>query len=258
MIETHCHLDYLKAASIEQIIENGREVGITKILTISVEASNLQKVMELTERFEMVYGSQGIHPHHTQDSEDEHFDEIKNNLLMNKKIVAVGEIGLDYYYLHSPKSIQQQLFSRQLELACELDYPVVIHTRDADDDCEQILKSILSGLKRRGVLHSFTSGLSLAEFAINEGFFLGFNGIITFKNADEVRKIVERCPLEQILLETDAPFLSPIPHRGKENSPAYLPFVAKKIAEIKKLDVDMVIEQTTANALKLFWPESSS
>jgi len=140
------------------------------------------------------------------------------------KMVAVGEIGLDYHYNNSPPEIQRSAFERQLQIACDQDLPVVIHTRDADEDTKAILKNFSSKLKRKGVVHSFTSTLELAEFVLSEGFYIGFNGIITFKKAENVQEVVKITPVERILFETDSPFLTPVPHTGKENAPFYLQF----------------------------------
>ncbi len=252
LIETHCHLDYLKQLTTAEIIKKAQENGVEKFITISVEPDNLCKVIELTKQFKNVYCSQGIHPHDAKLASDEVLSIIKENTLKEKKVVALGEMGLDYHYNNSPKDIQIEYFEKQLKLACELNKPVVIHTRDADDDTISILKKYSAKLKHKGVLHSFTSGKKLAEFALSEGFYLGFNGIITFKNAQNVREIVELTPIERLLIETDSPFLAPVPHRGSENAPFHLPLVAAKIAEIKNISVEAVAKQSTKNATDLF------
>lgn len=166
---------------------------------------------------------------------------------------AVGEIGLDYHYNNSPIDVQKKVFEKQLQLACDLDLPVVIHTREADEDTRDILKNFIPHLKRKGVLHSFTSGRALAEYALSEGFYLGFNGIITFKKAENVQEVVQITPLEQILLETDSPFLTPVPHRGKENAPYYLPFIAQKVAELKGETIEKILPIVYQNSLNCFY-----
>ncbi len=168
------------------------------------------------------------------------------------KMVAVGEIGLDYHYNNSPAEVQRSAFERQLQIACDQDMPVVIHTREADEDTKAILRNYSSTLKRKGVIHSFTSTLDLAEFVLSEGFYIGFNGIITFKKAENVQEVVKITPQERILFETDSPFLTPVPHRGKENAPFYLPFVAAKIAELKNVDLDLLKVQVLKNSLQCF------
>jgi TatD DNase family protein len=251
IIETHCHLDYLKENNPADTLQKASQFGIEKVITISVSPSNLKAVRELTHNHQNVWGTQGIHPHEAKLWEKSVEEEILEGL-KEKKIVAVGEIGLDFHYNNSPRDKQIEVFNRQLEIAIKVDKPVVIHSRDADPETIESLETLSPQMKHKGVIHSFTSGPELAEKALDLGFHLGFNGIITFSKAENVRKIVEITPLEKILLETDAPFLTPVPYRGKENAPCYLPFIAEKIAELKKVSVQEVIEQTTKNALFLF------
>ena len=249
MIETHCHLDYLKSAPACDIIEKAKDLGIEKMITISVEPSNFAIVSNLAEQYPDVYCTQGVHPHQANLYTEEVHQQLNERLSTLSKIVAVGEIGLDYYYLKSSKEDQQNAFEKQITLALNHNLPVVIHSRDADDDTIEIL----SGYPDiKGVIHSFTAGKELAQYALAHDLYLGFNGIITFKNASNVRDILSFVPLENILLETDSPFLAPVPHRGKENTPCLLPFVAKAVADIKSLSLESVVEQTTQNAKKLF------
>lgn len=251
IIETHCHLDYLKNEPLQDILKKSEEAGIEKIITISVEPDNFDVVKELANQHAQIYFTQGIHPHDAKLSTDEALKIIEERV-NDEKMVAVGEIGLDYHYDNSPREKQREVFRAQLDIAIKHDKPVVIHSRDADEDMMTILKEKAPKLKRKGVVHSFTSGPELAQTAIDLGFYLGFNGIITFKKAQEVRDIVELCPIERILTETDAPFLTPVPHRGKENAPFYLPHVIEKIAQIKNLPHEEVLEITYKNAFDLF------
>lgn len=251
IIETHCHLDYLKSFEISEIIEKSKEVGIEKIVTIAVEPGNLDRVIEIAKDNENVYCTQGIHPHDARLWTDEVDKKIYSQATFEKN-VAIGEIGLDYHYDNSPREKQREVFDRQLAMASELDLPVVIHSRDAEEDTKAILKNHLNGLNKKGVIHSFTSSIDLAEFAIENDFYLGFNGIITFKSADNVREAVKITPLNRLLLETDAPFLTPIPFRGRENAPFYLPFVAEKLAELKEVSVDELLPQVYSNSFSLF------
>ncbi len=251
MIETHCHLDYLKAEPLEEIRKKIQEAGITKVVTIGVDPLNLDKVMELSNQFPEIYFTQGIHPHDAKDATEVEFEKIQIRCSMNK-MVAVGEIGLDYHYNNSPAEVQRSAFERQLQIACDQDMPVVIHTRDAEEDTKAILRNFSSKLKRKGVIHSFTSTLDLAEFVLSEGFYIGFNGIITFKKAENVQEVVKITPAERILFETDSPFLTPVPHRGKENAPFYLPFVAAKIAELRNADLEQLKQQVFLNSLHCF------
>lgn len=251
MIETHCHLDYLKAEPLEEIRKKIKEAGIIKVVTIGVDPGNLDKVMELSNTYDEIYFTQGIHPHDAKEATEVEFYKIIQRSAM-PKMIAVGEIGLDYHYNNSPPEIQREMFEKQLQIACDQDLPVVIHTRDADEDTKSILKNFSGNLKRKGVVHSFTSTLELAEFVLNEGFYIGFNGIITFKKAENVQEVVKITPVERILFETDSPFLTPVPHRGKENAPFYLPFIAAKIAELKNVDLEKLKIQVLNNSLKCF------
>ncbi len=252
LIETHCHLDYLKAFPIEEILKKIQEVGIEKIITIGVDPLNLDKVKVLAETYPQIYYTQGIHPHDAKEATEVEFQKIISRS-QDKKMVAVGEIGLDYHYNNSLPEIQKQVFEKQLQIACDQDLPVVIHTREADEDTRSILKNFTTKLKRKGVLHSFTSSKELAEFALSEGFYLGFNGIVTFKNAHNVQEVVKITPPEQILFETDSPFLTPVPHRGKENGPYFLPYIVEKIAELKNLDVEKLTQLVYQNSLNCFF-----
>lgn len=249
IIETHCHLDYLKNEPLDDILKKSQEAGIEKIITIAVEPDNFDSVFELSNKYPQVYFTQGVHPHDAKLFTKNTLDKIEERA-KNSKFVAVGEIGLDYHYDNSPRDIQKDVFKKQLDLATKLNKPVVIHSRDAEDDTQNIL---INYKNLKGVIHSFTSSLELAHFAIKNNLYLGFNGIITFKKAEEVREAVRITPIEQILIETDSPFLTPTPHRGKENAPFYLPFIIDKIAQIKGISKEEVIKVTTQNALNLFW-----
>lgn len=252
MIETHCHLDYLKNQSVEDTIAQAHSVGVERIITIAVSADNLPSVMDIAQAHDTVYGTQGIHPHDAEDYKENVPDIIRHNA-QHEKIVAIGEIGLDYYYDHADRNVQRVAFESQLQTAIDLDLPVVIHTRDADEDTQAILGNFSQQMTRKGVIHSFTSGLPLAEFCLSEGFCLGFNGICTFKNAENVRDVVRITPLEQTLLETDSPYLTPVPYRGKENAPFYLPFIAEHIAEVKGITVNDVLIHAYQNSERVFF-----
>ncbi|MCB1689250.1 MAG: TatD family hydrolase [Halioglobus sp.] len=252
IIETHCHLDYLDQDELLVTLEKSLEIGVERIITIAVSVDNLDRVMELTKASPHIWGTQGIHPHEAA-SYTPDVDATIRAHAADSRIVAVGEIGLDYYYDHADRSVQRNAFEQQLQTAIELDLPVVIHTREADDDTRDILQNYSSALTRKGVIHSFTSSLALAEFCLTEGFMLGFNGIATFKRADNVREVVAATPLRQLLLETDAPYLTPVPYRGKPNAPYYLPFIAETIAAIKAVDVEELLQQANSNSRELFF-----
>lgn len=253
IIETHCHLDYLRDRPLEDTLEQTQRVNIERVITIAVAPDNLARVRELSTLAPWIYGTQGIHPHEAESYSDAVETEIRCHA-RDEKIVAVGEIGLDYFYDNSDRSVQREVFRRQLQVACDTDRPVVIHSRDADDDTITILREFEQSLSRRGVIHSFTSGPGLAEYALGQGWNLGFNGITTFNKAENVRDIVRMTPISQILLETDAPFLTPVPYRGRENAPFYLPFIAEHIASVKELPLEDVLIQTYQNSLETFFP----
>lgn len=252
IIETHFHLDYLKEGSAQEILALARAVGVERFMTISVDPSNMPKVLELAHEHADVWATLGVHPHEAQ-----HFDDACAQFMhahaKDDKVVAIGEIGLDYFYEHSPREVQRQAFCAQLEIAIAQNLPVVIHTRDADADCAAILKDYAPKMAKKGVLHSFTSGLELAQLAIDLGFCLGINGIVTFGKAENVRDIVRAVPLTHLLLETDAPFLTPLPYRGVENNPKYLPFIAEKIAEVKGVPVHDVLQSCHHNSMRVFF-----
>jgi len=252
IIETHCHLDYLDSAQLSETLAQCANAGIERIITIAVSPDNLQTVLELTRAADNIYGTQGIHPHEAATYSDEVEARIRAGA-GDERILAIGEIGLDYHYDHADRRIQREAFERQLQLAADLDLPVVIHTREADEDTRRILGNFVPQLRRKGVLHSFTSGLALAEYCLGEGFTLGFNGIATFNSADNVRAVIAATPVQQILLETDAPYLTPVPFRGRPNAPYYLPLVAEKVAEIKHLEVEPMLAQAYRNSLAQFF-----
>lgn len=252
MIETHCHLDYLEGEALEAALQAATEVKVERIITIAVSPNNLDTVVRLTQQNPQVWGTQGIHPHDANDYHAEVEAKIRANAVLDK-MVAIGEIGLDYHYDYSDRAKQRAAFESQLQIAIDLDMPVVIHTREADEDTQAILQNFVGQMPKRGVIHSFTSGRGLAEYCLGEGFHIGFNGISTFKQAENVREIVALTPATQILFETDAPYLTPVPYRGRKNEPKYLPFIAEHIANVKGMSVDELLPQVWRNSMALFF-----
>ncbi|MGB5598961.1 TatD family hydrolase [Thiothrix litoralis] len=252
IIETHCHLDYLEGEALDAALQAARAVNVERIMTIAVSPDNLDKVMALTQQYPQVWGTQGIHPHDANDYSDAVDAQIRANAL-HAKILAVGEIGLDYHYDYSDRAKQRDAFERQLQIAIDLELPIVVHTREADEDMEAILRNFVGQMPKRGVIHSFTSGQALAEYCLSEGFCLGFNGISTFKAAENVREIIALTPVEQILFETDAPYLTPIPYRGHKNEPKYLPFIAEHVALVKGVPLDTLLPQVWKNSVEVFF-----
>jgi TatD DNase family protein len=252
IIETHCHLDYLEPGALAAELTAARDVGIERIITIAVSPANLDTVRDIAAREDRVFCTQGIHPHEAESYGPEVARRIRVGAL-DPRVVAIGEIGLDYYYDHADRAVQRRVFADQLGIAVELDLPVVIHSRDADADMQAILADYAPGLARRGVIHSFSSGLDLARFALDAGFMLGFNGMVTFTRAENVRDAVALCPVEHIILETDAPYLTPVPYRGQANAPRFLPFIAERIAQIKEIPIEALLETCLGNSERLFF-----
>jgi TatD DNase family protein len=256
IMETHCHLDYLEAEALDETLARSREVGIERIVTIAVSPENLDTVAAIATANTDVWATQGIHPHEAEKYTAAVGAKISARMA-EENIVAVGEIGLDYYYDHADRAVQRRVFEEQLQIAVDTDMPIVVHTRDADEDTRDILENFAGRLGRKGVIHSFTSGMALAEYCLGAGFCLGFNGIATFNRADNVRDVVAATPLDQLLLETDAPYLTPVPYRGKPNAPFYLPFVAEKVAQVKGYDIEHLLAAAWQNSLRLFFNESA-
>jgi len=252
--ETHFHLDYLKEGSAEDILQAARAIGVERFMTISVQPDNMPIALQLAEQHEDVYATIGVHPHEAASYDDSTTAYLRTHAI-HDKVVAIGEIGLDYYYDHCDREVQRRVLCQQLEIAIESALPVVIHTREADEDTHAILREYAPQMPRKGVVHSFTSGMALAQTAVELGFCLGINGIVTFNKADNVREVVAATPLSHLLLETDAPYLTPVPYRGAENAPRFLPFIAERIAEVKGLSVEDVLQQTWHNSLQTFFPD---
>lgn len=252
IIESHCHLDYLTHRPLDDIMQAAQVIGVEKFITIGVSPSGLNNVFALSQNYSNVYAALGVHPHDSKDYKQETATFIQQHTA-NKKVVAIGEIGLDYHYNLSPKEAQKHAFSQQLDIAAKHNLPIIVHTRDADSDTQVLLQQYAPKLSAKGVIHSFTSGKELAKCALDLGFYIGINGIVTFNKAENVQEIARYVPIDRLLLETDAPYLTPAPYRGKDNEPMYLPFIAQKIAELKGIDVETLLKQIYANTQSLFF-----
>jgi len=250
-IDTHAHLFYPNfEGELDEIISRAKENAIDYILVPATDIKTSEQVIDLTEKYEIVYGAVGVHPHDTKNWNSSFIPKIER-LAKNKKIVAIGEIGLDYYYDLSPKEKQIEAFKAQIGLALKLDLPVIIHNRDSDEDVMEIIRSYCgSGLK--GQFHCFNGSLQDAMELVGMKFMISFTGNITFEKADGLRNILQHIPPENLLLETDSPFMTPEPHRGKRNEPSHVKFVAQKIAEIHKLRTIDVARITSFNAFRTF------
>lgn len=253
LVDTHCHLDFESfQADRDAVVARARAAGVAAIIIPALDLSNLDAVLTLAEQYKDIYAAVGIHPNSTATWDERWLADLRDKA-RHPKVVAVGEIGLDYYWDKSPRATQHEAFTRQLALAAELDLPVIVHNRDATEDVLSLLaQSALVGKERAGVLHSFSADWAAAETALHLGFHIGITGPITFKKADELRRIALRAPLERILIETDAPFLTPQPYRGQRNEPAYVQHVAEGVAGVRSLPVAEVARQTSLNAVALF------
>ncbi|MCC6613613.1 MAG: TatD family hydrolase [Anaerolineae bacterium] len=257
MIDSHCHLDF-EAFDDDRaaVVQRAAAAGVTRIVNPAVDLGACEAALRLTAEYDGVYAAIGIHPNSTVDFSPEHMAAVEN-YARRPKVVAIGEIGLDYHWDSSPPSTQKAAFEAQLALAARLGLPVIIHNREASDDVMAILEAWAATLPeamrdRPGVLHSFSGDMAIAERALAAGFYLGFTGPITFKNADETRRIAATVPLDRLLVETDAPYLTPVPYRGKRNEPAYIPYMVERLAALKLVTTEEMAQATTQNAERLF------
>ena len=259
MIDSHCHLaDDTFAADLPEVVTRARSAGLERAFVIleagnANEAAQAQRLLGLWPEARFAIG---VHPHQAQqfsDSPAQAAERVREQFARTDAARAVGEIGLDYHYDFSPPDIQRAVFRRQLQLACALDRPIVIHTREADDDTVTALREEGGG-RLRGVFHCFTGNRRLADAALELGFYISVAGIVTFPKAEELREVIRGVPLERLLVETDSPFLAPVPHRGKRNEPAHVARVVATVAELHATDAAAVARQTTANFHTLFRP----
>ena len=270
LTDTHCHLDFNKFdEDRETVIQRAAEAGVERILIPALDANSSRSVIELAEAYPNLYAAVGFHPTDLDTFSKEAFEQIKS-LTGHTKVVAIGEIGIDYYWVREDekRAYQREMLKNQLGLAESVNKPVVIHMREEDDawfgqasiDLLGILDEWHIGLRARahplaerpGVLHSFNGNLETAQKAIELDFYIGVTGPVTYKNAEEKRRIIQQLPVTKLLIETDAPFLTPVPHRGKRNEPAFVAYIADKIAEIHKTTREQIADITAANAARLF------
>ena len=250
-IDSHAHIDGPEFDNDrENVIERARAAGVTTILNVGTgdpSSNEFERAAELGATHEFIYSAIGTHPHDAKLYDTAAEEKIRRLLKESERMVAWGEIGLDFHYDNSPRDIQQNVFASQLQAAQELNLPVIIHTREAESETIQILKDNYSNAQQRGVFHCFSGSLKLAKAAIELGFYISFSGIVTFKKAEELRAVARYVPLDRILVETDCPFLAPIPFRGKRNEPAYVAEVAKCVAELRYMDVESFGHLTSEN-----------
>ena len=251
LIDTHAHLDDARFDSDrDAMIARAREAGVEHFVTIGCDLATSRAAVELADRYPFVYATVGVHPHEAKQIGDSWYDDLRR-LAQHQKVVAYGEIGLDYHYNHSPPKLQRERFREQIVLARDLRLPIVVHTREAQDDTMAILKEE-NAADVGGVFHCFSGDARLAKDALDLGFLLSFSGVITFQNATMLRDIVKTVPMDRILVETDSPYLTPAPHRGQRNEPAHVRLVAEKIAAIQGMTAEQVAELTSQNARRVF------
>lgn len=250
-VDSHCHLNYKGLAEDEAaVVARARAAGVDVMLSINTRLDEFEAVRDIAHRHDGVFCTVGVHPHEAETDRSVVADIVVRTA--DPRVVGIGETGLDYFYEHSPRDIQQQGFRRHIAAARETGLPVVVHTRDADDDCARILTEEMEKGPFTGVIHCFTASRAFAEHALDLGFYISISGIVTFKAADDLRETVKMIPLDRLLIETDAPFLAPIPHRGKTNEPSFVPHVAAKVAELKHLSVEELARITRDNFFTLF------
>lgn len=264
LIDTHCHLDF-EAYDEDRtaILNRAVAAGVEIVINPATDLATSRAAIALSQQYDgvvhpaQVFAAVGLHPNSTADFGPEMVDALRELAKANESVISVGEIGLDYHWDKSPRETQIPAFEAQLALAAELELPVIIHNREASDDVIAILETWVRGLPpalraRSGVLHSFSAPLRIAERALAAGFYLGFTGPITYKNADELRHIAASVPDDRIVVETDGPFLTPVPYRGKRNEPAYIPLMVERLAALKTQSVEDFGLKTTENAIRLF------
>jgi TatD DNase family protein len=260
-VDSHAHIDGPEFDyDRENVIERALAAGIQTVLNVGTgdpHSDAFERAVQLGEVSQLIYTAVGTHPHDARLYDDSAESKTRRLIFDNRRVLAWGEIGLDFHYDNSPRDVQIEVFARQLRGAAELNVPVIIHTRDAEAETIEILKNEYSQAERRGVFHCFSGSLDLAKAALDLGFLVSFSGIVTFKKADALREVARYVPLESLLIETDCPFLAPEPYRGRRNEPAFLTEVARRLADERGLTVEEFARATTENFLRLFNPPGS-
>ncbi len=252
MIDSHCHLDHEPLYSnLVDVIKRSKDLGVKKLLTISTSLESFARVKQIVNKDEIIYGTIGIHPHETKNNQID-TDFIVNNLKENKKIIGIGETGLDFYYNNSEKSSQMDSFRIHIEASLKTNVPIIIHSRDAEIETFNILDEY-KDQNLKILMHCFTGSQNFAEKLLKFNTYFSASGIITFKNSIDLQKTFKSLPIDRILIETDSPFLAPVPNRGKKNEPSFIDFTAAKLAEIRDLSKLDLIEKTTNNFNHLFF-----
>jgi len=252
LIDTHCHLDFPDfSPERDAVVARARAAGVGRFVTICTHVTKFGQIAEIAEAYDDVFCTVGTHPNHALDEAEASPQELAA-LARHPKCVAFGEAGLDYHYNHAPKETAHRVFRNHIAAAREAGLPLVIHTRDADEDCAAILREEMGQGAFTALLHCFTASQALAETALELGLYISFSGVVTFKNSHALRDVAKHVPLERMLVETDAPFLAPTPHRGRRNEPAFVRDTARVLAEVKGIGEAEFADATTANAHRLF------
>lgn len=255
-IDSHCHIDGAEYdADRVEVIARARDAGVTTMLNVGTgdpHSGAIERAVELAEKHEDIYGAVGVHPHDAKLFDDAAEQKLLDLVKTSRRVIAWGEIGLDYHYDNSPREVQREVFRRQLRLARSVQLPVVIHSREADDDTVAILSEELTGYERGGVMHCFGGSLKMAQGAIELGFFISFAGNVTFKKAEALREVARQLPLDRLMIETDCPYLTPVPFRGKRNEPARVIETARCLAEIHHQELEVIGRITSENFVRLF------
>ena len=251
MIDSHCHLDHEPLLSnIDEIIRRSKLVGIKKILTICTTFKSFEKIIDIIKKDEILYGTYGIHPHEVKDNYIT-IDLIKNEIDKHPKIIGIGETGLDFHYNHSEKVDQIESFEKHIKASIDLDIPLIVHSRDAEKETLEIFKKYKND-NLKILMHCFTGSKNFAEKLLDYNTYFSASGIITFKNSIELQKTFSFIPIDRLLIETDSPFLAPEPNRGKKNEPSFVKFTAEKLAYLKKISFEDIVEKTSSNFNRLF------
>ena len=253
LIDSHCHLDRLSleqlGGSMDAVLENARAAGVDGMLCVSINLENYPAVLELARKYPQVYASVGVHPSETEGRDPDVAELVSQ--AADPAVIAIGETGLDYYYNEGDLEWQRDRFRRHIRAARSCGKPLIIHTRDAERDTLRIMAEEGADAAS-GVMHCFTGSVTMAQECLEMNFYISFSGIVTFKKAEELQAVAREIPADRILIETDSPYLTPVPYRGKANQPAYVRFVAEKLAQLRDTPVDRIIEQTTENFYRLF------
>jgi TatD DNase family protein len=251
LFDTHAHLNAIQyEEDIVEVIERAKSENVTHIVVVGFDKDTIKKAMELTDQYDMIYAAVGWHPVDAIDMTDDDLKWIKE-LASHPKVVAIGEMGLDYYWDKSPRDIQKEVFRKQIQLAREVQLPIIIHNREATEDVIKILQEE-NASEVGGVMHCFTGSLEVAKQCMDMNFYISFGGPVTFKNAKKPKEVAVEIPIDRLLIETDCPYLTPHPFRGKRNEPSYVKYVAEQIATLKELSVEEIARKTSDNAMRLF------